>query len=237
MGPGVPNCLCSFLCQHCKWQCCIKHNSKYINSYYANIIKKITGHTTHAIFIVLNPDLSLWVDLSNVFHRRKKVLLTKELPGVENGSVLVPPCTEPLILCYSSPGAFIFFWENNTRISIIFCVFLAFVAQHRAIFVSQVQALKKGICRCQELSWIWEMERESRNTSCWVLTGSDKSHQGCLREVHIYLTDETQTLLGTKGNSRFVRAEKLKLARCQMALYPLTGSWQLFLGTPGPGEK
>lgn len=42
---------------------------------------------------------------------------------------------------------------------------------------------------------------------------------------------------GTKGNSRFVRAEKLKPARYQMALYPLTGSWQLLLGVPGPGKR
>lgn len=106
------------------------------------------------------------------------------------------------------------------------------------------------------------MGRERRNTSPWVLTGNDKSHQGWLMEeyiytnilIYLYLTSKIQSLLGAqvtrragakpsdrpKGNSRFVRAVQLKPAKRQMALLPLTGSWQLFLGAPwgpGPGKK
>lgn len=44
----------------------------------------------------------------------------------------------------------------------------------------------------------------------------------------------------SKGNSKFVSAAQLKAARCQMALLPLTGNLQLFVGPPwgsGPGRK
>lgn len=138
-GTKCSKLILQLLVPNCKWQCCIKYDSKYINSYYVNNIKKVIAHM---IFFRV-PNLFLCIDLNNVFHRRKKVLLTKELPGcwgAEPGMVLFLCllALNPSTWAYSSPGTFIFFWKNNQRSSIIFCVCLAFVAHHWAFSVSQV---------------------------------------------------------------------------------------------------
>lgn len=82
----------------------------------------------------------------------------------------------------------------------------------------------------------------SLGTNWWWLITARVAHRG----IYLYLASKTQLLSGaqatqwagakptdrSKGNSRFVRTVQLKLAKSQVVLLPLTGSWQLFLGAP-----
>lgn len=202
-------------------------------------------------FRIPRPYLSLWIDLNNVFHRRKSTVGkgASWCWGAEPGTVLFlclfalshSPCA------YSSPGAFIFFWEK-TQEAQLFSVSVWNLLHTSELFLS---------ARCRLLRKESEGASKQHESGNWrgkveiplpgyQLAVTNHTRDGSQRNI---CTDwwnpdssgstraGVKSSDGTKGNSRFGRAEKLKPARCQMALYPLTGSWQLLLGAPGPGKK